>query len=153
MRSYQNEIPKSRINIALEVDVSGAKKKINLPLKFLVLSNLSHRPNQKPLNQLEKIPINKANFEQALNTFSPTIALEVANKLSNTQERVSISLTFRSLSDFSPEKIVEQVPDLRKLLAMRNLLKDLKSQLVTNRALKDQINRKLSEILFQSMDK
>ncbi len=40
MRSnFQDEVPKSRINITLDVDVGGAASKKELPLKMLVLGD------------------------------------------------------------------------------------------------------------------
>lgn len=36
------------------------------------------------------------------------------------------------MNDFSPEQVAKKVPELRSLLAMRNLLRDLKSNLLDN---------------------
>ncbi|KPD48944.1 type VI secretion protein, partial [Yersinia pestis subsp. microtus bv. Altaica] len=42
------------------------------------------------------------------------------------------SLTFNDMKDFEPENVARQIPQLRALLAMRNLLRDLKSNLLDN---------------------
>ncbi len=34
--SFQNEIPKERVNIRLDLHIGGAQKKVELPLKLLV---------------------------------------------------------------------------------------------------------------------
>lgn len=36
------------------------------------------------------------------------------------------------MKDFEPEQVARQIPQLRALLAMRNLLRDLKSNLLDN---------------------
>ena len=43
--SFQKEIPKARINISLDVETGGAKKKIELPLKMLVMGDFSNSKN------------------------------------------------------------------------------------------------------------
>ncbi len=39
--SFQNEIPKARVNITLDVETGGARKKLELPLKMLALGDFS----------------------------------------------------------------------------------------------------------------
>ena len=43
-----------------------------------------------------------------------------------------MNLSFRSMKDFEPEKVARQIPELFVLLAMRNLLRDLKLNLLDN---------------------
>ena len=67
------------------------------------------------------------------------------------------------MSDFSPEQIAKKVPQLRSLLAMRNLLRDLKSNLLDNATfryelekivkdeqLSDELRAELESIVSQS---
>ncbi|EBN1626692.1 type VI secretion system contractile sheath small subunit, partial [Salmonella enterica] len=44
----------------------------------------------------------------------------------------NIKLSFSEMKDFEPEAIAKQIPQLRAMLAMRNLLRDLKSNLLDN---------------------
>jgi type VI secretion system protein ImpB len=39
--SFQNEIPKARVNISLDVETYGAKRKVELPHKALVIGAAS----------------------------------------------------------------------------------------------------------------
>ena len=43
-----------------------------------------------------------------------------------------MDLKFDNFKAFSPEQVAKQVPELDNLLSMRNLLKDLKSNLLDN---------------------
>ncbi|EOC0517067.1 type VI secretion system contractile sheath small subunit, partial [Cronobacter sakazakii] len=40
--SFQEEIPKARINLKLNLHTGGAQKKVELPLKLLVTGDFSH---------------------------------------------------------------------------------------------------------------
>lgn len=39
--SFQNEVPKARINLRLNLHTGGAQKKVELPLKLLTVGDLS----------------------------------------------------------------------------------------------------------------
>jgi hypothetical protein len=41
----------ARVNITLDVETHGARRKKELPLKLLVLGNFSHHKNHKPVTQ------------------------------------------------------------------------------------------------------
>jgi len=43
-----------------------------------------------------------------------------------------VNLQFRAIKDFGPEQVARQIPELQALLAVRNLLRDLKSNLLDN---------------------
>ncbi len=51
--SFQNEIPKARINIKLDLHTGGAQKKVELPLKLLVMGDYSNGQEQRPLSERE----------------------------------------------------------------------------------------------------
>ncbi|WP_387696208.1 type VI secretion system contractile sheath small subunit, partial [Photorhabdus sp. RM157S] len=70
-QSFQNEIPKARINIKLDLHTGGAQKKVELPLKLLVMGDYSHGQEQRPLSEREKVSINKNNFDNVMAEFSP----------------------------------------------------------------------------------
>lgn len=112
----------ARVNITLDVETHGARRKKELPLKLLVLGNFSHHKNTKPLSHREKITINQHNLDDVMTSISPTLTLSDTDA----------SLTFKKLKDFHPDNLISQVPALRKLMSMRNLLKDLKSNLIDN---------------------
>lgn len=130
--SYQNEIPKARVNIKLDLHTGGAQKKVELPLKLLVTGDFSNGSESRPLYEREKVNINKHNFNSVLAEFSPTVKLAVVNTLADDGSEESIELRFRQMKDFEPEQVARQIPQLKAMLAMRNLLRDLKSNLLDN---------------------
>ncbi|MCM2444230.1 type VI secretion system contractile sheath small subunit [Rahnella sp. CG8] len=130
--SFQNEIPKARVNIKLDLHTGGAQKKVELPLKLMVMGDYSNGKENRPLSEREKVNINKNNFNSVLAEFSPSLNLTVENTLAGDRSEENISLNFNEMKDFEPEQVARQIPQLRAMLAMRNLLRDLKSNLLDN---------------------
>jgi type VI secretion system protein ImpB len=130
--SFQNEIPAARINLKLDVGKGDAKKKTELPLKMLVLGDFSLKNKGERLVEREKISINKNNFEQVMESLDLNVKYNVDNKLTGEGE-LGVNLDIKNMDSFKPENVAKNVPELSKLLAARNLLKDLKSNLLDNR--------------------
>lgn len=130
--SFQNEIPKARVNIKLDLHTGGAQKKVELPLKLMVMGDYSNGKENRPLSEREKVNINKNNFNSVLAEFSPSLNLTVENTLTGDRSEENISLNFNEMKYFEPEQVARQIPQLRAMLAMRNLLRDLKSNLLDN---------------------
>lgn len=130
--SYQNEIPKARVNIRLDLHTGGAQKKMELPLKLLVTGDFSNGQEQRALSEREKVNVNKNNFNSVLAEFSPALNISVENTLAGDGSEENVRLTFRDMKDFTPEQVARQIPQLKAMLAMRNLLRDLKANLLDN---------------------
>ncbi|AYN27058.1 type VI secretion system contractile sheath small subunit [Buttiauxella sp. 3AFRM03] len=130
--SFQAEIPKARVNIKLDLHTGGAQKKMELPLKLLSIGDFSNGKAEGTLSEREKININKNNFDNVLADLNPEVSLTVKNTLTDEGGEESIRLQFRSMKDFEPEQVARQIPQLKAMLAMRNLLRDLKSNLLDN---------------------
>lgn len=144
-KSFQNEVPKARVNIKLDLHTGGAQKQTELPLKLMVMGDYSNGKEWRPLSQRGKVGINKNNFDSVLAEFSPALKLAVENTLVNDAADTSVELNFQSMKDFEPEQVVRQIPQLRALLAMRNLLRDLKSNLLDNATFRQELERILKD--------
>jgi type VI secretion system protein ImpB len=131
-KSYQHEIPKARVNITLDVETGGSGERKELPLKMLTVGDFSGGKATGALQNRERISINKTNFDNVLADFSPELNLSVANKLGEGAEELGVKLAFNTIKDFDPENIAKQVPELKQMVAMRNILKDLKANLLDN---------------------
>ena len=142
--SYQSEIPKSRVNIKLDLHTGTAKKKVELPLKLLVAGDFSNGAEQRPLSERQKVNINKNNMNSVLAEFSPSVSIAVENTLAGDGSEDAITLAFRDMKDFEPEQVARQIPQLKAMLAMRSLLRDLKANLMDNTAFR----RELEKILL-----
>lgn len=139
--SYQSEIPKARVNIQLSLHTGGAQKKVELPLKLVVVGDYSNGAEQRPLSEREKININKNNFDSVLADFSPRVNLSVENTLAGDGSEEAVNLSFHEMNDFAPEQVARQIPQLKAMLAMRNLLRDLKANLLDNQAFRKELEK------------
>ncbi|WP_226569193.1 type VI secretion system contractile sheath small subunit [Mangrovibacter yixingensis] len=144
--SFQREIPKARINLKLDLHTGGAQKKTELPLKLLVAGDFSNGKETQALSERNKININKNNFNSVLADYSPSVSMAVENTLAGDGSEENVSLTFRDMNDFSPEQVARQIPQLKAMLAMRNLLRDLKANLLDNQSFR----KELEKILLDS---
>ncbi|MCE0828737.1 type VI secretion system contractile sheath small subunit [Buttiauxella sp. A2-C2_NF] len=130
--TFQSEIPKARVNIRLDLHTGSAQKKVELPLKLLAVGDFSNGKETLPLSERSKVNINKNNFNSVLSELNPEVKYSVSNTLSNDGTEENVSLSFQEMKDFEPEQVARQIPQLRAMLAMRNLLRDLKSNLLDN---------------------
>lgn len=140
-QSYQHEIPQARVNITLDVETGGAKSKKELPMKLLMLGDYSHGQATGSVAERERIRINKQNFDNVLADLSPTLTLAVPDRIQNQGGDLSVTLSFKQFSDFKPDHLIEQVPALKRLMAMRNLLKDLKSCVIDNQTFRKELEK------------
>ncbi len=100
---------------------------------------------QRPLSKRNKIDINKNNFNSVLSEFQPSIKMAVPDTLAADGTDTAVSLTFNDMKDFEPEQVARQIPQLRALLAMRNLLRDLKSNLLDNATFRRELENILKD--------
>lgn len=132
-----------RVQISYDVETGGAIEMKELPFVMGVLGDFSGQPKE-PLPRLKDrkfVEITPDNFDEVLRKMNPHLAFTVDNVLSDDPEagRLAVDLSFESLDDFSPDRVAQQVPALKKLLELRQNLADLRGSL--------QGNEKLDEIL------
>ena len=118
--------PKERINISYKAKTNGAAADVVLPLKLMVMSNFTSDTNNIPLEEREPVSINKVNFNKVMEQMGITTNFNVKNTISPDADEMSINLNIKSMTDFSPDNIVKQVPELQKLMALREALTALK---------------------------
>lgn len=143
--TFQNEVPRARINLKLALHTGGAQKKVELPLKLLTVGDFSNGKEKRPLSEREKVNVNKNNFDSVLSEFNPKINLAVQNTLAGEGSEENIQLQFSCIKDFEPEQVARQIPQLRAMLAMRNLLRDLKSNLLDNATFRKELEKILKD--------
>jgi len=120
--------PKERVNIVYRPATGDAKEEVELPLKLLVMGDFTGSPDDRPLEQRQPVNIDKDNFNEVLKAQNIGLDLTVPNRLSGKpDEEMKVKLRLESMKDFSPDAVAEQVPELKKLLELREALRSLKS--------------------------
>lgn len=118
--------PKERINITYKTKTNGQNGEVELPLKLMVLSNLIGGDSEQPIEEREVLQINKLNFNQVMKKLNINTSFSVKNTLNNEAEELEVNLNITSIKDFSPDNIAQQIPELKKLLQLREALMALK---------------------------
>jgi len=122
--------PKERVNIVYRPSLGDTQEEVELPLKLLVLGDFTGSPDERPLELREPVSVDKDNFNEILKAQNVRLAIAVPNRLAPEGGRdLQLQLRMESLKDFGPEAILEQVPELRGLLELRQALRALKGPL------------------------
>lgn len=138
-----------RVNITYDVHTGDAIEKKELPFVMGVLANFTGKPKEPlaPFKDREFVELTPDNFDEVLASMNPHLQFTVENKLSDDEEagKLGVELDFKSLDDFSPDRVAEQVPALKKLLELRQELADLRGTLQGNDKLEDILQATLAD--------
>ncbi len=122
--------PKERVNIVYKPATGDAAEEVELPLKMLVMGDFTMQEDETPLEDRKVINIDKDNFNEVLKAQKLELGLNVQNKLADDPDaQMSVNLDFKSIKDFDPDAIIDKVPELKKLVDLREALTALKGPL------------------------
>ncbi|MGX5797278.1 type VI secretion system contractile sheath small subunit [Pseudomonas sp. E2-15] len=139
--------PKERINITFKPASGGAQEEVELPLKLLVLGDFSQREDPRKLEDRKPIGIDKNTLDEVLAKQALSLTLSVPNRLQeNTDvEELALQVRINSMKDFNPASLVEQIPELQKLIALREALMALKGPLGNTPSFRKAIEQALAD--------
>ena len=125
-----NRVRKPRVHITYDVETEGAVVQKELPFVIGVMGDFSGDPTEplKPLRDRKFIQIDRDNFNDVFARMTPGVKMKVENTLAGDGSEMAVDLKFKSIDDFDPENVVDQVEPLRKLKEARNQLRDLMSK-------------------------
>ncbi|MNP38200.1 hypothetical protein D3C76_1316960 [compost metagenome] len=90
--------------------------------------------------------IDKHTFDNVLKDAEVSLCMAVPSMLGTTPEaELAVDLQFASIDDFGPDQIARQVPELNKLLALRDALVALKGPLGNVPAFRKELQRLLND--------
>ncbi len=143
-------VRKPRVHITYQVETEGAVAEKELPFVVGVMGDFSGNPT-KPLKSLKDrkfIQIDRDNFDDVLTRMTPGLDLKVENTLAGDGSQMAVNLEFKSMADFEPARVVNQVEPLRKLMEARNKLRDLMSKVDRS----EELESLLEQVLQNSGD-
>ena len=116
-----------RVHITYDVETNGAAEIKELPFVVGVLGDFSGDSNvaKKSLKERKFVDLKKDKFDQVMARIEPGVKMKVENTLEGNGKEFAVDLKFRSMEDFEPARVAEQIEPLRKMMETRNQLRDL----------------------------
>ena len=138
-------VRKPRVHITYDLETNGGVVKKEIPFVMGVMGDYAgDNDEKKPLKDRKFSQIDRDNFNDVMANVAPKVAMKVANTLEGDgKTEMSVSLDFKTMEDFEPQKIVEKVEPLKRLMETRNKLRDL----LTKADRSERLENLLEEIL------
>ena len=114
--------PRERINISYVPKTDGQTAEVELPLNMLVVGDTGNTQETSPLDERQAVSVNKHNFGAVM----AEAAIGLNFTVPATLKGLNVALNIKSLDDFSPDSVARQVPEVNKLLELREALTALK---------------------------
>ena len=120
-------VRKPRVHITYDVETEGAQELKELPFVVGVMGDFSGDSDiaKKSFKDRKFVDLKKDKFDQVMARIEPGVKMKVENTIEKNGKEFEVNLKFRSMEDFEPERVVEQIEPLRKLMETRNALRDL----------------------------
>ena len=143
-------VRKPRVHITYEVETEGAQIERELPFVMGIMGDFAGDPSEplKPLAERKFVQIDRDNFNDVMARLQPGLNIRVKNTLAGDDSEMAVGLKFRSIEDFEPARVAEQVPALKAMLETRAKLRDLMSKVDRS----DELEGLLEQVL-QDKDK
>lgn len=115
--------PRERINISYVPKTDGQTAEVELLLNMLVVGDTGNTQETSSLDERQAVSVNAVMAEAAIGL---NFTVPATLKGSTTDDELNVALNIKSLDDFSPDSVARQVPEVNKLLELREALTALK---------------------------
>lgn len=144
-KSSGSVAPKERINIKYLPATGDQQAEVELPLKLLITGDFTGQPQDLALEQRQPVRIDKDTFNDVLDKANVRLSMSVPSNLDHGSDDLQVDLRFSSINDFGPDAIARQVPELARLIELREALAALKGPLGNTPAFRKQLQRLLCD--------
>ena len=134
--------PKERINIVYQPATGGRKEQIELPLKVMVLGDFNGRKDAQ-LQDRSATEVSTPSVDNVMASLDVATEYTVPNTLTGKGE-IKAKLEFNSIKDLNPSAVIEQIPELKKMLGLRDALKALRAPIGNSSEFRKLVDQKVA---------
>lgn len=146
--AIQDEIPKSRLTLRYKTEVNGQPEDITLPMRLLVTGDFSQGSSSDSIVDLDERRIRNldgTNTDQVMKDMGMSLNFTVENKIDGADEEdLQIFLPINSIKSFSPDQVAQHVPKLKGLLALKELIGEMLSNVDNRKELRKLMDELMS---------
>jgi type VI secretion system protein ImpB len=142
-----NRVRKPRVHIRYDVETENGVEQHELPFVIGVMGDFSGHSTTPlpPLKRRKFISLDRDNFDQVMENMNVGLTLKVDNALDQKNGKIPIRLVFKSMRDFEPDRLIEQIEPLRKLKQARDRLVTLLNKSDQSEALEEALEKILTD--------
>ncbi|MFN3259391.1 MAG: type VI secretion system contractile sheath small subunit [Pikeienuella sp.] len=127
-------------------------EKAKATAKDLIVEALRRRAGKlDPLAKRDFVEIDRDNFNKVLAEAAPRVKFDVDNVMEppgsdgKAVNKIAVDLTFSDFEEFSPIKLIDKIPELKKILEARNRLRDFLLKLDGNSTLDETLKKTVGD--------
>lgn len=114
-----------RVNLVYESMIGDRVEEVELPLRLLVLGDYTLNEASEYFNDQEPVVLNAPGIDVLFLKFKPEITLTLNNCLVDDGSSLTLSFSFRALTDFNPDQLVRNSKELSSIIRFINELGDV----------------------------
>lgn len=142
--AIQDDLPRSRITLTYRTTINGQPEDVDLPFRMLVLGDFSQvETRTDELDARTPRKLDGKNLDDVMKDMKLKCSFSVANKINPDpavpDDQIPVNLDITSMKSFDPDAIAEQVPQLKALLLLRTLIREMQTQVDNRREVRNQI--------------
>ena len=147
--AIQDEIPKSRLTLRYKTEVNGQPEDITLPLRMLVTGDFSQGSSKDRKQDLDARKIRNmdgTNTDSIMKDMGSSMDFAVPNTIDpDKEEDIDVHIPIDSMKSFSPEQVAQQVPKVKGLLMVKELLQEVLSNVDNRKDFRKLLNQLMGD--------
>ncbi len=147
--AIQDEIPKSRLTLRYKTEVSGQPEDLTLPLRMLVTGDFSLGSSKDRKVDLEERRLRNMdgkNTDAVMKDMGMSLKFAVPNKIDpESEEDMNVEIPIDSMKAFLPDHIAQNVPKLKGILMLKQLLEEMMSNVDNRKEFRNLLGNLLSD--------
>lgn len=121
---------KGRVKFEYETEINGANKTVELPMRMIVTGDWAQgmsKEAQKDFSERGAYELEPGKTDDLMEKMGIELSLEVDDHL-HEGGKMQVALPIRGMRDFTPDRIVQVVPELQEMMKLREKLKDIRDK-------------------------